>query len=83
MTNFDEKKSGNTQLILLLQKGDAIDEVAEAVQDLAEVNEPINSKDIVEKQVKGNLKTFLEDVDIQRSVRLILSFLKHGNNKIF
>ena len=66
MTNFDEKKSGNTQLILLLQKGDAIDEVAEAVQDLAEVNEPINSKDIVEKQVKGNLKTFLEDVDIQR-----------------
>ena len=66
MNNFDEKKSGNPQLILLLQKGDAIDEVAEAVQDLAEVNEPINSKDIVEKQVKGNLKTFLEDVDIQR-----------------
>ena len=66
MNNFDENKSGNTQLILLLQKGDAIDEVAEAVQDLAEVNEPINSKDIVEKQVKGNLKTFLEDVDIQR-----------------
>ena len=47
-------------------EGDAIDEAAEAVQDLAEFNKPPNSKEAIEKQVKENLETFLEDVDIQR-----------------
>ena len=47
-------------------EGGAIDEAAEAVQDLAEFNEPPDSKEAVEKQVKENLEIFLEDVDIQR-----------------
>ena len=47
-------------------EGGAIDEAAEAVQDLAEFNEPPDSKEAIEKQVKENLEIFLEDVDIQR-----------------
>jgi hypothetical protein len=47
-------------------EGDAIDEAAEAVQDLADFNEPPDSKEAIEKQVKENLESFLEDVDIQR-----------------
>ena len=55
-------------------KDDAIEEAAEAIQDLSKFNEPLNSKKVVEKQVKGNLKTFLEDVDIQRQVKLTLVY---------
>ena len=63
-----------TTLLRCLQKnnightveGGAIDEAAEAVQDLAEFNKPPDSKEAIEKQVKENLETFLEDVDIQR-----------------
>ena len=47
-------------------EGGAIYEAAEAVQDLAEFNKPPDSKEAIEKQVKENLETFLEDVDIQR-----------------
>ena len=47
-------------------EGGAIDEAAEAVQDLAEFNKQPDSKEAIEKQVKENLETFLEDVDIQR-----------------
>ena len=47
-------------------EGGAIDEAAEAVQDLAEFNQPPDSKEAIEKQVKENLEIFLEDVDIQR-----------------
>ena len=49
-----------------LIEGGAIDEAAEAVQDLAEFNKPPDSKEAIEKQVKENLEIFLEDVDIQR-----------------
>ena len=47
-------------------EGGAINEAAEAVQDLAEFNEPPDSKEAIEKQVKENLEIFLENVDIQR-----------------
>ena len=47
-------------------EGDAIAEAAEASQDLAEFTKPLDSKEAREKQVKENLETFLEDVDIQR-----------------
>ena len=47
-------------------EGGAIDEAAEAVQDLAEFNQPPDSKEAIKKQVKENLEIFLVDVDIQR-----------------
>ena len=53
-------------------EGDAIDVAAETVQDLATFNEMPDSKEVIESQVKENLQSFLEDVDLQRQSGLIL-----------